>query len=110
MLLHYQVRTLLVLSPALAAYLAATLAFVITRRRFGAWARAWWWLITHVGAIRAMRAMMQRARRVGDREVLEGGPIPLAPGLIRHRVSRFALRMFERVLNAYWGIARGALR
>jgi hypothetical protein len=56
-----------------------------------------------------MRRDGQRSRRLRDREILEGGPIPLAPGLIRGRAARAAVGLFEWMLNAYWRIARRAI-
>jgi len=35
-----------------------------------------------------------------------GGPLPLAPGLIRSRAVGAAVRLFSGALDAYWRVAR----
>lgn len=109
MFLHYRWRTLLVLAPALLAYEVATLALAIPRGWAGAWLRAWWWQLAHRRSIRSKRRALlgRRARR--DRELLSGGALPLAPGMLRSPLTRIPVRLFSGVLNAYWAVARHAI-
>jgi len=106
MLVHYRLRTLLVLSPALAAYELATLMLAIRRGWGSAWIRAWWWQLANHGLIRQKRQAVQSRRTRSDRELLTGGPLPLAQGLLRSPLTRVPVRLLSGSLNAYWRIAR----
>ena len=110
MFLHYRWRTLLVLAPALLAYEVATFVLAATRGWTGSWLRGWWWQLTHRESIRERRRALQARRVRGDRELLSGGALPLAPGLLRSPWSRVPLRLFSGALNAYWSLARHAIR
>jgi GT2 family glycosyltransferase len=105
-LVHYRVRTLLVLAPALILYELASLALALSRGLGGEWARAWEWEARHTSALVERRKRMQRGRVCGDREILVGGPLPLAPGLVRSRAAHAAVRCLGGGLNAYWRITR----
>jgi GT2 family glycosyltransferase len=106
-LVHYRARTLAVLAPALLAYEVASLALAVARGAGREWARAWLWQARHAGAIRERRRRAQRLRVRPDRELLAGGPLPLAPGLLRSRVERAAVGALSRALDAYWRLVGG---
>ena len=105
-LIHYRLRTLLVLFPALLAYELATLAVVLRRGWFTPWARAWGWLLSNFPAITRRRRTMRRRRVLADRAILVGGPPPLAPGFIGSSWEQAVFASFSAVLNAYWALAR----
>lgn len=105
-LIHYRVRTLLVLFPALLAYEVATLAVALRRGWFSSWARAWGWLLSNLPAITQRRRTMRRRRVLADRAILVGGRPPLTPGFIGSSWEQAAFASFSGVLNAYWMLAR----
>ena len=109
MFLHYRWRTLLVLAPALLAYEVATLTLAVGRGWTGAWLRAWGWQLAHRGSIRERRRALQSRRVRPDRELLSGGALPLAPGVLRSPLTRVPVRLFSGALNAYWALARHAI-
>jgi hypothetical protein len=43
---------------------------------------------------------------VPDREILTGGPLSLAPGVVQSRLLGGAIRGFEALLNGYWWLVR----
>jgi GT2 family glycosyltransferase len=110
MLIHYRLRTLLVLSPALAVYELATFVLAISRGWGGAWFQAWWWQLANRGLVQQKRQAVQSRRMRSDRELLSGGPLPLAQGLLRSAISRVPVRFLSGSLNAYWRIARYGIR
>lgn len=110
MLIHYRLRTLLVLSPALVVYELATLMLAIPRGWGGAWIGAWWWQLANHRLIRQKRRAVQLRRTRTDRELLSGGPLPLAPGLLRSALTRAPVRFLSGTLNAYWRLARHGVR
>jgi GT2 family glycosyltransferase len=106
LLVHYRARTLLVLGPALLLYELASLALALARRLGGEWLRAWVWQFQHASEILERRQRIQRARVCPDHEILVGGPLPLAPGVVRSRVVRTVVDGLSRGLDAYWRVAR----
>lgn len=106
MLIHYRIRTMIVLLPALLAYEMGTFGIAIFRNWLGAWTRAWWWLLVHRRAVRDRRRLAQSARTVRDRDLLEGGPIPFTPGFVRSRIGKAVLVSLSAGLNLYWKMAR----
>ncbi|MGH7631852.1 MAG: glycosyltransferase family 2 protein [Gemmatimonadales bacterium] len=109
LLVHYRVRTLVVLGPALLLYELASVALALRRGLLGAWARAWMWQFRNAPAIRARRRTVQRARTRPDRDILVGGPLPLAPGVIGSRAEGSAVRLFSSLLDAYWRLVRRSI-
>jgi GT2 family glycosyltransferase len=105
LLVHYRLRTLVVLAPALAAYEAAGFLLALRRGLIAEWLRAWGWPLRHRSAIRERRRRMQRARVQRDRDLLSGGPLPLAPGVVEGPAAG-AARFLSALLDGYWRVAR----
>ncbi len=105
---HYQLTTILLLSPALILYELATYAFRSDWRP--AWRKSWAWQFANRSEIRAERAAAQARRRMPDHRLLRGGPIPVAPGLVDGAVTRTALRCLSAILNANWLLVQPILR
>jgi GT2 family glycosyltransferase len=108
--LHYQLRTLLILTPVLLAYEVAAFLLCMARGWTGQWTKALLWLAKNRVTIGRKRVYYQRQRMIGDRSILRGGPIPLTSGLLESRWSNLLIDIFSRVLNAYWRIFRGLLK
>ena len=105
-LIHYRLRTLVLLLPALAAYELAVLTISCLRGWLPAWLESWWWLLRHAGTVRERRLRAQAARRVGDAQLLSGGPIPLAPGVVVSRPARAIVDVASACLDACWRVVR----
>jgi len=99
-------RTIAALLPALIVYEAATLGLVLARGWFGLWLGSWGWMIAHAGEVARQRRAIQTRRRLPDRVVLAGGPLPLAAGLLASRRSVRIAAAVSRLLDAYWQVAR----
>jgi GT2 family glycosyltransferase len=106
LLIHYRLRTLVVLAPTLVLYELASLALAVRQGHGRQWVRAWAWHVANAPAVWRRRRRVQRARTLRDRDLLVGGPLPLAPGLIRSRAVGAAVRLFSGALDAYWRVAR----
>lgn len=106
LLIHYQLRTLLILLPALALYEAAMFAVVLTKGWWKEWGRAWLSLLQNSDSIRRQRQQVQRSRCITDRDILVGGPIPFAPGFLRSKPAALAAKLLSTVLNSYWHITQ----
>ena len=106
MLVHYRLRTLLMLSPVLALHEVASLAMAMRKGCPSEWLRSWGWQFGHFAEIAERRRRMQRLRRLGDRELLVGGPPPLAPGLLDTCAEKRLVSLYSAVVNAYWELTR----
>jgi GT2 family glycosyltransferase len=105
-LVHYNLRTLLVLAPALGLYELAGGALAVATGHGQQWGNAWTWAFANAGAIRDRRRRMQRTRQVRDRDLLSGGPLPLAPGLLDKGAARAAADVLSAILEGYWQLTR----
>lgn len=101
-----RVRTLVLIAPAFAAYELVWLAFALRNRELGAqlagriaFLRSWRELLRARAAVQA-----QRVRR--DRDVLVGGPLVLSPALVAKPAARWAARVVDGGLRAWWKVVR----
>jgi GT2 family glycosyltransferase len=102
LLLHYQARTLWLLSPALALYELASFASALGRGWLWQWGRALFSAAAHGGRLLARRRQLQRVRRVPDRELLSGGPLPFSAGFVRGGAEAALAGLLDRLLDRYW--------
>ncbi len=106
MLVHYRLRTLLILAPVLVLYECVGFLSMIPRRGVLAWGRAWMWQFANFGEIRRRRHQIQSTRCLSDRELLSGGPIPLAPGFINSRIIGILVNGLSSLFNGYWRVVQ----
>jgi GT2 family glycosyltransferase len=109
LLKNYQLHSLLVLAPMLLLYEAAQFAGVLAKGWLPEWTAAIRWMAAHAADIREKRRAVQAARRVPDREILCGGPIPFREELTRGGAARGAVALLDWTARAYWWLARRAL-
>lgn len=105
-LIHYRVRTLLLLSPVLLSYQLAVLAVALYRGWWRAWLQAMQSLFNNRERISQLRRTAQQQRKLNDRDILTGGPVPLTPGFVRSRRAQLAVDALSGVFNAYWWLVR----
>ncbi len=105
-LIHYRMRTLAILWPALAVYDLASLVLALRQGWVRPWIRAWLWPARHWRTLRTKRRRVQSARTRPDRDVLYGGPLPLTPGFVRSGAQAALTSVLSSGLNAYWRLAR----
>jgi hypothetical protein len=104
--IHYRIRTLILLSPALLLYELAVIAWASTHGWTRQWVRSWVW---HIRSARSTvhRRRTEQSRRVRpDRELLVGGRLPHAPGFAQAGFSRVAFAALSHALNVYWRVIR----
>src|SRR5262245_25545620 len=105
-LIHYRTRTLLVLLPVLALYELASLVAAIWKGWPCQWVQAWGWQFRHRNSLLERRRRMQRLRVADDRQLLVGGPPPLAPGFLVNRWQAQLVRALSGIVNGYWSLTR----
>jgi hypothetical protein len=105
--IHYRLRSILILLPALALYELAVLAFAVKRGWIKEWALAWIWLPRNAKSLLARRGAVQRRRRFEDGVLLSGGDLPIAPGLLGPGIEARLVMALSWLLECYWkGIRR----
>lgn len=106
LLKNYQLRTLLLLAPALVTYETFQLAGALKKR----WHREWWQALKSVlsdwRSILERRRQVQAHRRVPDALVLQGGAIPFAPQLAAGRGERLAQGALNALCSGYWTVVQ----
>ncbi len=110
MFIHYQWRTLIVLSPALLLYELASLGYCLKRGWFVQWTHAWGELWQHRHEIAERRRKMHRSRKIADADILSGGQIPLSQGLLQSRLQLALVGTLSMLLNGYWRLVKILLR
>jgi GT2 family glycosyltransferase len=108
-LLHYGTWTLVLLSPALVVYELAACLECIRRGWLLQWFKAIGSLMGRLPRIISQRRRWQRARRVPDREILTGGPLPFTSGFVEPGLMSHAIRGLDGILNGYWQWVRAWL-
>lgn len=106
LLKNYHSRTLLVLAPFLAVFECFELAGAIKKGWLRHWLAGCRSIVKSPVAILRERRAVQRSRKTGDRDILNGGPIPFSDELLRGRVEVAAGRLIDRGSQRYWTLAR----
>jgi len=109
MLIHYRIRTLAVLLPALVLYEFASFGIVLARGWPAEWARAWAWQFRNAKRIWKRRQEAQQSRVVDDKGLLVGGPIPFAPGFLNSRLEKVVSSGLSSIVAGYWRATRGLI-
>jgi GT2 family glycosyltransferase len=109
MLLHYQLRSFIILFPALFLYETAAFFETVRRGWLGLWFKAAFSLLSELPAILQRRQRWQRLRRLPDRDIITGGPLPFAPGFALSGRIAGAIKILNGLLNAYWDLAKSWL-
>jgi GT2 family glycosyltransferase len=104
--IHYRIRTIIVLLPALMIYELAVLIVSLMGGWGAQWTKAWAWHFKNLARTKRRRALIQTSRLRNDRYLLEGGPLPLAPGFIRSQIAKTGAAALSIILDSYWRIAR----
>lgn len=110
LLIHYETRTLIVLSPVLFVYELGTFGFAVMR----GWLREYGGALGEIARLRkkiaGYRNVQQRRRLRGDRQLLVASRLAFGSGVMRSRVERQASRIVIRAMSLYWRMARTLLR
>jgi GT2 family glycosyltransferase len=109
LLQSFQLRTLVLIAPTLAAYEAVQLAGAVKKGWLGIWLRAAGWIVSNPGTLRRRRREVQRSRGAPDRSFLVGGPLPFTPGLAAGRLEHLIRRGLDRFVAGYWELVRPLL-
>ena len=106
---NYEIRTILLLLPALALHEALQAIVLISTGHGLTYLRAWIGLFRLLPALPADRARVRRIRVRSDRELLQDGALVVRADLAGGSLARRARSAYERMLRAYWRAIRPML-
>jgi GT2 family glycosyltransferase len=109
LLKNYELRTLIVIAPALAGHEIIQLGTLTIRGHLGVWWQALRELISWMPTLRAERRVIQGIRTVRDRDLLEYGPLLVRPDIVGGGLGQALKRAYDAWLGAYWAVARHLL-
>jgi GT2 family glycosyltransferase len=109
LLKNYEIRTLVILLPALAVHETVQLAMLTLRGHLGTWWAALKELVSWMPTLGAERRVIQGIRTVRDRDLLEYGPLLVRPDMVGGGVGQMLKRGYDLWLGTYWSIARHLL-
>jgi hypothetical protein len=109
LLKNYELRTLIVLAPALAIHEVLQFGLLATSGHLGAWWTAVRGLAPWLRTLRAERRVIQAMRTRRDRELLRCAPLIVRADLAGGPVRRHFKRGYDAWLAAYWRVCRHLL-
>ena len=101
---NYSWRTLFVALPGLALYEIVWFFFALFNGSLLAHLRGKWAFIFALPRTLALRRVIQRARKVQDRDLLVGVPLTITPGLRSSGLRRAILGGLDRALAWWWRV------
>jgi GT2 family glycosyltransferase len=102
LLKNYSFRSLVVLAPMLLAYEIAQCLVVLKKGWLREWLRAVGWILRNFPKILDKRRAIQRARKVPESSLLNGGRIPFRGELATSRLERLARNLLDTIAIRYW--------
>lgn len=110
----YQLRTLVVLTPALLAYELSLFAFMTSKGMLRAYLKAVGGTIGDFASVLRDRRRTQRLRTLSDRAlvrlgVITGGSVHVARNQVDSRVLRTGMRFLNGFLALYWTLFQGLI-
>lgn len=109
LLKNYELRTLIVLAPALAIHEVLQFGLLASSGHLGAWWKAARGLMPWLRTLRAERRVIQGMRTRPDRDLLHCAPLIVRADLAGGPIRRHFKRGYDAWLAAYWRICRHLL-
>lgn len=110
MLKNYQMRSLLVLGPALLVHEVVQAAMLVAKGHGVAWWRGFVGVLQFPGSLAADRRAVARLRRVPDAALLDAAPLVVRKDLVGGSLGASAKRVYDAWLMAYWRAASRLLK
>lgn len=106
---RYQLRTIVLLAPALLLFELFQLAGAARKGWLRHWRRALGGVLRDLPAILRERRQWRRRRRVPDGALLSAGPLPFNPRLIDGHIERAAAAVLDAATRLNWRLVRPLL-
>src|SRR5579864_8312918 len=105
----YQLKTLILCSPALVIYEISVLLFILKQGEIHQYLNAMRYIAKNMGSIRSVRRRVQSTRVVKDRELMTSGSIFISAEYVDSPILGFGYRAMNAFLNGYWSLIRRVL-
>lgn len=102
MLIHYRMKTFILLSPALILYEISVLLAIAKRGYLRTWTKALLSVYGNYKYISSRRRIIGAKRKRDDKDLLGAGALPVAPGLIMSQFENIGMKMLSFIVNLYW--------
>jgi GT2 family glycosyltransferase len=102
----WPLRSLVLLAPAIVLFDLFGLAYAVKKGFLGTWMRAAGWMFGHLPQIARKRSAFAPLRRVPLRAILQGGPYPLHPGLLKDGWQKTVVAALDACTNGWWALVR----
>lgn len=99
---NYSLRTILLIFPALLVYEIAILVFLFAKNDLGSYYYSILDVIHNFKKILVKRRMIQKIRVVSDKQVMQSGPIYMAPYLLEKKLLRWGFVVLNFFFDSYW--------
>jgi GT2 family glycosyltransferase len=109
LLKNYSLRSIITLFPVLLAFEICQLAIVVKKGWLKPYGEAVAWVWGNRGTVLDKRRRVQGGRKVADRVLLRGGPVPFRQELTTSGVERALRRAFDVLAVGYWRVVGGML-
>jgi GT2 family glycosyltransferase len=109
LLKNYELRTLLLIAPALVIHEPLQLAMLMVKGHFGAYVTAVRGLLPWLRTLGPERRQIQGMRVVRDRDLFIAAPLIVRQDLVGGRVGRWFKRAYDAWLRGYWRVVRPLL-
>lgn len=106
---NFSLWTLLVASPGLCLYEVAGFLFALSALAPWPWLKGKIQFLAVAPRVFEERLELQKLRRISDRALLVGGPLTITPALKESWARKILVRALDRVLRAWWFLARRVL-
>ncbi len=105
----YELRTIILLLPALCIYEVFQFMGVLKKGWIAEWFRAVYWIASNLNHILHKRRIVQQSRKIHDREILEGGPLPFFEDLPQGRLEQIGKNILDFLMVTYWKLIKGLI-
>ena len=105
----YSLKTILLLLPAFVIYEVGVFLLLASRGATASYFLAVRNVLSNRKRILKRRRAIQKARRVGDRDLLHSGPIYVPQHLFQDWPTRIVAGLVNRVFSAYWRLVSPVL-
>ncbi len=109
LLKNYSLRSIVTLLPVLLAFEVCQLVIVVKKGWLRPYGEAVAWVWRNRAEVSEKRRRVQGSRKVPDRALLRGGPVPFRQELTTSGVERALRRAFDALAVGYWRMVGGLL-
>lgn len=106
MLTMYQIKTMILILPALFLYELITIIMLFPKKLAAPYIKG---ILQGFKGAMAKRKIIQKTRRVKDKDFLCAGPIYIPQAYLSNPLYKFGIGCMDRIFSAYWRLIRNFL-